>query len=204
MKDYTKKPNNNHEVPLKQERDIFKRDKSGELIRTNDPEFLKLEQAIRRATKITSTLNTSFHDDDEIRDIFSELIGDEVDGTFRLIPPFYTDFGQNIKVGKNVFINHACTFMDRGGITIEDDVKIGPKVNLVTTNHPLDPSERKATISLPIWVKRNVWIGVGATILPGITIGENSIVGAAAVVTRDVPPNTVVAGIPAKVVKTLD
>lgn len=202
MKDNTK--NNQNDASLKQERDIFERDRSGEMVWRNDPEFSRLEEVINRATKITALLNTSYHDDEEIRDIFSDLIGSEVDASLRIIPPFYTDFGRNIKLGKHIFINHACTFMDRGGITIEDDVKIGPKVNLITTNHPLNPSDRKATISTPIWIKKNVWIGAGATILPGITIGENSIVGAAAVVTRDVPPNTVVVGVPAKIVKVLE
>jgi acetyltransferase-like isoleucine patch superfamily enzyme len=93
--------------------------------------------------------------------------------------------------------------MDRGGITIEDDTKIGPKANLLTSNHPLDPAHRKELVSTPIWFKKNVWIGAAATILPGVTIGENSVVAAAAVVTQDVPPNTVVAGVPAKVIRTL-
>jgi acetyltransferase-like isoleucine patch superfamily enzyme len=183
--------------------DIFQRDKSGELIRVTDPEFPLMKAAIRRATEITSRLNSSFHEEAEIRDIFSELINSDVDDFFQIIPPFYTDFGQNITIGKGVFINHACTFMDRGGITIEDDVKIGPKVNLITTNHPIDPSDRRATLSTPIQIKRNAWIGAGATVLPGITIGENSVVGAGSVVTRDVPPNVMVAGVPAKIVKYL-
>lgn len=200
---HTETPKSQNKASQTQERDIFERDRSGDLVRRSDPGFSRIEEVIRGATKITSKLNSSYHDEDEIRDIFSELTGSKVDSSFYLIPPFYTDFGRNIKIGKNVFINHACTFMDRGGITLEDDVKIGPKVNLVTTNHPVDPSDRKATVSKPIWIKRNVWVGVGATVLPGVTIGENSIVGAAAVVTHDVPPNTIVAGIPAKIVRTL-
>lgn len=187
-----------------QSKDILERDKSGEQILLNDPEYHKIKDVIIEAQRITAELNNSYHEEEEVRNLFSQLTGMDVDETFWLLPPFYTDFGKNIRVGKNVFINHACTFMDRGGITIEDDVLVGPKVNLITINHPLDPSERQSTISTPIVIKKNVWIGVGATVMPGVTIGENSVVSAAAVVTKDVPPNTVVAGIPAKVIKTLE
>lgn len=184
-------------------RDIFERDRSGEPISIDDPEYPKIKEMILHAVELTTRLNTSVYNEDEIRSLFSELTGSEVDDSFWVIPPFYTDFGRNIKVGKNVFINHACTFMDRGGITIEDDTKIGPKVNLITSNHPLDPAHRREVMSNPIWIKRNVWIGAAATVLPGVTIGENSVVAAAAVVTQDVPPNTVVAGVPAKVIRIL-
>ncbi|WP_052088204.1 hypothetical protein [Paenibacillus wynnii] len=127
-----------------------------------------------------------------------------MDGTFELLPPFYTDYGQNIRVIKEVFINQGCTFMDRGGITIEDHVLIAPKVNLVTTNHPITPSQRRSTLSHPIVIKKGAWIGIGATILPGITVGENSIVTAGAVVTKDVAANTIVGGMPAKVIRTIE
>jgi acetyltransferase-like isoleucine patch superfamily enzyme len=184
-------------------KDILERDKSGETISLSDPEYYKIRDLINEAQRITAELNTSYHDEEEVRNLFSQLTGKEVDETFRLLPPFYTDFGKNIQVGKNVFINHACTFMDRGGIEIEDDVLIGPKANLITINHPLDPSERQSTISTPIIIKKNAWIGVGAMVMPGVTIGENSVVSAAAVVTKDVPPNTVVAGVPAKIIKMI-
>ena len=117
--------------------------------------------------------------------------------------PFYTNFGRFIQIGKNVFINHACTFLDMGGITIEDDVLIGPKVNLITENHPIDPGDRKALVLSPVVVKRNAWIGASATILPGVTIGENSVVAAGAVVTSDVQPNTIVGGVPARIIKKI-
>ena len=182
--------------------DIFERDRSGEIIRADDPEYPKLFNVIKKAIRTTAKLNSLVTDDlQEINNVFSELIGKKVDDTFFIIPPFYTDFGENINIGKNVFVNHACTFMDRGGITLEDNVLIGPKVNLITTNHPINPSERKATISNPIVIKKGAWIGAGATILAGVTIGENSIVGAGSVVTNDVPTNTIVAGVPAKIVK---
>lgn len=198
------KSNNQDRKPSKQDKNIFERDKSGEQISLNDPEYYKIKDVIIEAQKITAELNNSYHEEEEVRKLFSKLTGVDVDETFWLLPPFYTDFGKNIRVGKNVFINHACTFMDRGGITIEDDVFVGPKVNLITINHPLNPSERQSTISNPIVIQKNAWISVGAMVMPGVTIGENSVVSAAAVVTKDVPPNTVVAGIPAKVIKTIE
>ncbi|MCV9928677.1 sugar O-acetyltransferase [Flavobacterium sp. LS1R49] len=183
---------------------IFTRDKSGETIQLDDPEYPQLFQIIQKAIRATAKLNTLVTDDiQEINAIFSELIGTKVDDSFFIIPPFYSDFGENITIGKNVFVNHACTFMDRGGIMIEDNVLIGPKVNIITTNHPINPSERRATISQPIIIKKGAWIGVGATILPGVTIGVNSIVAAGAVVSKDVPDNTIVGGIPAKIIKSI-
>lgn len=183
---------------------IFTRDKTGETIPLNDPEYPQLFKVIQKAMRTTAKLNNLVTDDmQEINAVFSELIGKKVDDTFFMIPPFYSDFGENIHIGKNVFVNHACTFMDRGGITVEDNVLIGPKVNLITTNHPINPSERRATISQPIVIKKGAWIGVGATILPGVTIGENSIVAAGAVVSKDVPDNTIVGGIPAKFIKSI-
>jgi acetyltransferase-like isoleucine patch superfamily enzyme len=183
---------------------IFNRDVAGDTILLDDPEYPLLFKVIQKALRTTAKLNTLVTDDiQEINAIFSELIGKKVDDTFFIIPPFYSDFGENITIGKNVFVNHACTFMDRGGITIEDNVLIGPKVNLITTNHPINPAERRATISNPIFIKKGVWIGVGVTILPGVTIGENSIVAAGAVVSKDVPDNVIVGGIPAKFIKSI-
>lgn len=183
---------------------IFTRDKAGETIPLNDSEYPQLFKVIQKAMRTTAKLNNLVTDNrHEINAIFSELIGKKLDDTFFMIPPFYSDFGENINIGKNVFVNHACTFMDRGGITLEDNVLIGPKVNLITTNHPINPAERRATISQPIIIKKGAWIGVGATILPGVTIGENSIVAAGAVVSKDVSDNTIVGGIPAKFIKSI-
>ena len=187
-----------------QVRDIFERDKSGEEITHQDPGYYKIRERIDEVQKILFELNSKYHEESEVRELFSQLIGTEVEKTFRLRPPFYTDFGKNIKIGKNVFINQCCTFMDRGGITLEDDVLIGPKVNLVTINHPLDPKRRHSTISKPIVIKKNAWIATSATILPGVTIGENAVVAAGAVVTKDVLANTMVAGVPAQVIKTIE
>jgi len=183
-------------------RDIFVRMKAGEAIALNDPQYFKVQEIVSNTIKLSAKLNTST-DVDQIREQLGEIIGTKLDESTVVFAPFYTNFGRFIQIGKNVFINHACSFLDMGGIIIEDDVLIGPKVNLITENHPLDPANRRALITRPIVVKRKVWIGGAATVLPGVTIGENSVVAAGAVVTKDVPDNTIVGGVPAKVVKKL-
>jgi acetyltransferase-like isoleucine patch superfamily enzyme len=142
-------------------------------------------------------------DTGQARERLSEITGSPIDHSTSVFLPFYTNFGRFIILGKNVFINHACSFLDLGGITIEDDVQIGPRVNLVTENHPLDPANRTALILQSVLIRKNAWIGAGATILPGVTIGENAVVAAGAVVSKDVPANTVVGGIPAKIIKSI-
>ena len=116
--------------------------------------------------------------------------------------PFYTDFGKHIKFGKNIFINIGVMFTDLGGITIEDKVLIGPGAKLLSVNHSIDPEKRRGIIASPILIKENAWIGANATILPGVTVGKNSIVAAGAVVTEDVPDNVIVGGVPAKIIKS--
>ncbi|WP_246135759.1 sugar O-acetyltransferase [Mesorhizobium intechi] len=160
---------------------------------------------IKRAMAITARLNRlTFNDADEVRALFSELIGRQVEDGFMLIPPFYTTGGADIRVGRNVFINQNCTFYDLGGLDIADDVLIGPNVSLITSGHPLEPSRRRAfTIAKPIAIERNVWIAAGATVIGGVTIGENSVVAAGSVVTKDVPPNTLVGGNPGRVIRSI-
>lgn len=160
---------------------------------------------IKRAMTITASLNRlTFNDADEVRALFSDLIGKEVDESFLLIPPFYTAGGVDISVGRNVFVNQNCTFYDLGGLDIADDVMIGPNVSLITTGHPIEPSQRRDfVVAKPIVIERNVWIGAGATIIGGVTVGENSVVGAGSVVTKDVPPNTLVGGNPARVIRSI-
>src|SRR5688572_18422709 len=181
-------------------RDIFYRLKAGEPIRLNDPQYSKVQDVVDRTIKQVVELNnaTSIID---IREQLSEIIGNDIDATTTVFPPFYTNFGRFTQIGKNVFINHACSFLDMGGIIVEDNVLIGPKVNLITENHSLDSTDRTALMCKPINIKRNAWIGAAATILPGVTIGENSVVAAGAVVSKDVPANTVVGGVPAKHIK---
>lgn len=150
------------------------------------------------------TLNTSYHSREEIVEIFSELTGNKVDSSFMCFRPFYTDFGKNITIGKNVFFNTGCSFQDRGGISIGNGSMIGMNVTIATLNHGLSLETRNIAYPSPVKLGENVWIGSNSTILPGVTIGDNSVVAAGAVVTKDVPENTVVAGVPAKVVKKIN
>lgn len=176
---------------------------SGEVIPPNDPAFAAIMPIVGETLKLIGKLNSS-GDITEAREILSQIFEQELDESTTVFPPFTTNFGRFTKIGKQVFINHGCSFLDLGGITIEDDVLIGPQVKMVTENHPLDPATRKGLLTKPILIKRNAWIGAGATILPGVTVGENAVVAAGAVVSKDVPDNTVVGGIPAKVLKQLN
>lgn len=175
------------------------------VIHRRTPESAAMVENVKRAMAITARLNRlTFDDTDEIRTLFSELIGQELDKSFSLIPPFYTAGGNEIRVGRNVFVNQNCTFYDLGGLDIGDDVMIGPNVSIITAGHPLDPVQRRAvTIGKPIVIERNVWIAAGATIIGGVTVGENSVIAAGSVVTRDVPPNTLVGGNPAWVIRAI-
>lgn len=154
--------------------------------------------------QIMAELNGKYHNSDEIRKLFFQLIGQLVDDTFTMFPPFYTDFGKNINVGKNVFINSCCCFQDQGGITIGDNTLIGHNVILATLNHDFSPNKRSILHPSPIVMGKNVWIGSRATILSGVTIGDGAIVAAGSVVTKNVPSNKVVAGVPAKVIKDVE
>lgn len=162
-----------------------------------------MDAASERARQFTFALNSTYHTPQEVRDILSKLIGREVDSTVRVFPPLYADFGQNIHLGKRVFINACCHFQDHGGVTIGDDCQIGHNVVFATLNHGLSPETRKATYPAPIVLGRNVWVGANCTILQGVTIGDNAVIAAGAVVTKDVPANVVVGGVPAKIIKTI-
>ena len=169
------------------------------------PESAAMVANVKRAMAITARLNRlTFDHAAEVRALFSELIGETVDESFSLIPPFYTESGVNIRVGRNVFVNQNCTFYDLGGLDIGDDVLIGPNVSLITSGHPLEPSQRRAgVVAKPIVIEKNVWIAAGATLIGGVTVGENSVVAAGSVVTKDVPPNTLVGGNPARVIRSI-
>lgn len=180
------------------QKDIFERDRSGEEVSMSDPEFYKIYDVIHETMAKLQKMNTSVTTPEEVRAVIVDITGTEPDDTLTLFPPFYLDFGRNLRIGKNVLIQQCCTFMDRCGITIGDGTFIAPKVNLITINHPAEPSKRDCTYGAPIVIGKNVWIGIASTVLPGVTIGDNSIVGANSVVTHDVPPNTIVAGSPAR------
>lgn len=155
------------------------------------------------AMRITAELNGSYHSAEEVRSLMADLIGKPVDETFTLFPPIYSDFGKNIHIGKNVFINSCCNFQDQGGITIKDGAFIGHKVVFATLNHGYSQETRHCIYPAPIVVGKSAWIGSSATILPGVTIGDNAIAAAGAVVTKDVAPDIIVGGVPAIFIKTV-
>ena len=165
---------------------------------------LKMYNLSNRAMQITDKINNKYNTPQEIRKLMSELIGQELDEGFGLFPPFYTDCGRNIHIEKNVFINSGCKFQDQGGVYIGENSLIGHNVILATLNHEMDPYHRADLHPKPIHIGKRVWIGSGSMILPGITIGDNSIVGAGSIVTKDVPPNVIVAGNPAKFIKNIE
>lgn len=155
------------------------------------------------ARKVTTEINSIYHSAEELRDLMSQLVGYHLDDGFRLFPPIYTDFGKNIHLGKNVFINSGCCFQDQGGIEIGDDCLIGHQVVFATLNHDSEPQKRGNNIAKPIKLGQNVWIGAHATILPGVSIGDHAVVAAGAVVNKDVPAFSIVAGVPAKIIKMI-
>ena len=181
------------------------KDDRTKIIYRGTPESAAMVANVKRAMAITAALNRlTFNDAEQIRALFSQLIGRKVDESFSLIPPFYTAGGDEIRVGRNVFVNQNCTFYDLGGLDLADNVMIGPNVSLLTAGHPLAPSQRRAaTIGHPIVIGKNVWIAAGATVIGGVTVGENSVVAAGSVVTRDVPPNTLVGGNPARAIRPI-
>lgn len=163
-------------------------------------------ERVQRAIRLAEQINTlTYAEQDKLRERWSELTGQIVDESFHLIPPVYTDHGINIRVGRNVFVNQGCRFNDIGGIDIGDDVMFGPNVSLITSGHPVSATLRRSEItSAPIRVERNVWIGASALVLQGVTVGADAVVAAGAVVTRDVPARTIVAGVPATVIRAID
>lgn len=182
--------------------DIFERLRNGETILPNDSQAYKMREASFATNKLLVQMNNAT-DPTEIRDLLSQITGTEIDESVAVFTPLYINYGKHTKIGKNVFINFDCTFLDLGGITIEDNVLIAPKVSLLSEGHPLEPENRHALIPKPIHIKKNAWIGAGATILQGVTIGENAVVASGAVVSKDVPDNVIVGGIPAKIIKAI-
>lgn len=184
--------------------EIVERMRKGELIDIEDKDYPILDKMFKESAEIVSELNHKHHTQEELTALLTKLTGVEVDKSVRIFLPFYTNFGRFTRFGKNVFVNFNCTFLDRGGITIDDNVLIAPNVNIVTESHPENPDHRHNVYGRAIHIKRGAWIGASATILPGVTIGENAIIGAGSVVTKDVPDNTIVVGNPAKPVREID
>lgn len=169
------------------------------------PESAAMVASVSRAWQMTAAINRLSYDDvDRIRAMFGELIGKELDSTVSLIPPLYASGEGKTRLGRNVFINQNCTMYDLGGIDIADDVMIGPNVSLITSGHPVAPSQRRAGVTAsPIVIERNVWIAANVTVIGGVTIGENSVIAAGSVVTKDVPADTLVGGNPAKIIRSI-
>ncbi len=165
---------------------------------------LHMHVAADRARRITQKINCEYNSAERLRALFGELTCGNIGANFGLFPPFYTDYGMNIRLGDNVFINSGCCFQDQGGIFIGDNALIGHQVVIATLNHATDPSRRGDMIAAPVHIGNNVWIGAHATILPGVTVGDGAIVAAGAVVTKDVPPKSVVGGVPARILKVIE
>lgn len=185
-----------------QTKNIFERLKNGEIISPTDNEAYKMREASFATKKILIEMNNSSNLA-EIRNFLSQITDSEIDESVTVFTPLQINYGKHTKIGKNVFINFDCVFLDLGGITIEDNVLIAPKVSLLTEGHPTAIEDRHSLIPKPIHIKKNAWIGANATILQGVTIGENAIVASGSVVSKDVPDNTIVGGIPAKFLKTI-
>ena len=177
--------------------------KTGQALDTDEIHGFMHEMS-EEARRVTFRLNTAYHTADEVRELLSELFGYQVPQSLRVFPPLYADFGKNISVGEGVFINACCHFQDHGGVTLGDGCQIGHNVVFATLNHELAEERRSVTYPAPIVLGKNVWVGSNATILQGVTIGDNAVVAAGAVVTKDVPANAIVGGVPARFIKRID
>jgi acetyltransferase-like isoleucine patch superfamily enzyme len=182
--------------------DIFERLRNGQSVPFSDPQYAKIGQACNDTKKLLLWLNSTA-DPSEVKSILGQITGSEIDETTTVFTPLHINYGRHTTIGKNVFINFDCVFLDLGGITIEDNVLIAPKVSLLSEGHPVTPRTRATLTTGHIHIKKNAWIGAGAIIMQGVTIGENAIVAAGAVVSNDVPDNTIVGGIPAKTIKEI-
>lgn len=184
--------------------DIFEKDLNGEMVSPNDTGYEELITDILATMKMATEMNTGYHTPEEVHEYMGSILGKPLDGSTTVLPPLYIDYGKPVTIGKGCFIQQCCTFFGRGGITIGNDVFIGPKVNLITINHAPHPDNRSATYGYPIVIGDKVWIGINSTVLPGVKIGYGAIVGAGSVVTKDVPAMSVVAGNPARIIKTIE
>lgn len=185
--------------------DIFAKNLSGETVSPDEPGYNALINEIFTTMETAQELSrTGIRDQKRVHELMGKILGKELPDSTTLLPPFYIDYGKPVTIGQRCFIQQCCTFFGRGGIEIGNDVFIGPKVNLITINHDVNPDNRSATSGRRITIADKVWIGINSTILPGVTIGYGAIVGAGSVVTKDVPPMTIVAGNPAKIIKRIE
>ena len=166
--------------------------------------FIIFHKLAQEALQITSEINNKYNTPEQIVELFSKLTGTQVDKSFRCFPPFYTDCGKNIKIGKNVFINACCRFQDQGGIEIGDGSLIGHNTTIATLNHDFNPDKRANLHPSPVKIGKNVWIGSDSTILPGVEIGDGAVIGAGSIVTKNVPANSIAIGSPARVIKQIE
>ncbi len=187
---------------MEKTKDIFQRLRSGETITPDDPHSYKMREESYATKELLIKMNNTA-DPEEVRSLLSQITNSEIDESVAVFTPLYINYGKHTRIGKNVFINFDCVFLDLGGITIEDNVLIAPKVSILSEGHPLSSKDRQSLVPSHIHIKKGAWIGASATILPGVTVGENAIVAAGAVVSQNVPDNTIVGGIPAKVIKTI-
>ena len=183
--------------------DLLAELQAGRTIPGGSPLHRVLHAAAQEAMRITADLNARYHEESEVRGFLAHLTRSRIDASVPLFPPFHADFGRNIRIGRNVFINMGCKFQDQGGITIADGALIGHNVVIATVNHPLEPSRRGDIVPAPVHIGEGAWIGSNATILPGVAVGDGAVVAAASVVTKDVPAGTVVVGSPARVLRSV-
>ena len=183
----------------------FTKDLSGEIVSPNEPGYDALIDDIFACMETSQELNTvSIRNQKRVHELMEIILGKTMPENTTLLSPLYIDYGKPVTIGERCFIQQCCTVFGRGGITIGNDVFIGPKCNLITINHDVNPDNRSATYGRPIVIEDKMWIGINSTILPGVKIGYGSIVGAQSVVTRDVPPMTVVAGNPARIIRNIE
>lgn len=187
-----------------EQREVLEQMRQGTPVPGGSPAHQVMHDLAQEALRLTMELNGCYHTPEEVRELFSRIIGKPVDESFSMFPPFYTDCGKNITVGRHVFINAGCCFQDQGGITLGDGCLIGHRVVLATINHGFPPGERGDNYPAPITIGDNVWIGSGAVVLPGVSIGDGAVIAAGAVVAKDVPPNVVVGGVPARMIKHIE
>ena len=179
--------------------------RSGGTVGRDTPNHDEYNRALEECIEKRRRYNTLPFTPEERKAALSDLLGYQVDDRTKVVPPFHCDLGTNIKLGKNVLINYDCVLLDTGEISIGDNTLIGPGTKIVTANHPLEAEKRRdwSVSCVPIKIEESVWIGAGVVILPGVTVGARSVIGAGSVVTKDVPPDSVVAGNPTRVMRSL-